>query len=158
MKLSLDPDFEEDLPLVWGVSSTLEPHTLAFRLNSHAGFRFGRSEKDFLITRNKLAYSHALFTFDNPHQQCHWKLVQNRPYNAPETGQPALDLFGTAAQPAVFPLSRDKRKPDYLLCLWDDHPDSNPLVSFSWKSISGIQAAYLLNAEQLPVDELLIQK
>lgn len=156
MKFVLDIEDDELLPSVWGLRSGLEDYALAFRFNSSLAFRLKRNPRDLEVRAHGLLFRHSLYTFADQLRRCRWQLVANRPYESEGSASRTGGLFDAEPDPVTPLLSQDKRKPDYLLLLWDEDSDQNPAAKQNWGAVPGVQAWFPLAPKNLPVNELLI--
>jgi len=139
-----------------GIHSQLEPHKIAYLINSKLDISFNRMEKDLDLKLTAKIVSFPIFEYFNQEWDTKSFLIGNK-VNDQYIDVPSSNLFTEEDLVQVEYVLKDHKRVDYLMKFDDELNIFNPqIIIDKLSSINQISMAYAIESKEIKYPEHLI--
>ncbi len=139
-----------------GIHSQLEPHRIAYLINSKLDISFNRMEKDLDLKLTSKKISFPIFEYFNQEWDTKSFLICNK-INDQYIDIPSSNLFTKEDLVQVEYLLKDHKQVDYLMKINDELNIFNPqIIIDKLSSVKQISMAYAIEPKKIKYPEHLI--
>jgi len=139
-----------------GIHSQLEPHKIAYLINSKLDISFNRMEKDLDLKLTAKIVSFPIFEYFNQEWDTKSFLIGNK-VNDQYIDVPSSNLFTEEDLVQVEYVLKDHKRVDYLMKIDDELNIFNPqIIIDKLSSINQISMAYAIESKEIKYPEHLI--
>ncbi len=139
-----------------GIHSQLEPHKIAYLINSKLDVSFNRMEKDLDLKLTAKIVSFPIFEYFNQEWDTKSFLIGNK-VNDQYIDVPSSNLFTEEDLVQVEYVLKDHKRVDYLMKFDDELNIFNPqIIIDKLSSINQISMAYAIESKEIKYPEHLI--
>ncbi|MCV6631265.1 MAG: IPExxxVDY family protein [Flavobacteriaceae bacterium] len=141
---NLEGDFLEDPYLLFGIRTTIESFSIAFKINAVTDLLLKRRNKD---GEWKPHGSVPIYDFFDKKQQCNWTLFPNK--LLVEKTSIGSDLFASQIQTLWYFMVPEHKQADYLLMVDSQELSDVEGMIKAIQNVSDVVAMYRIDTEEL---------